>query len=787
MKKLLFVISQLYKGGAETALVNFLNNLDHSKYDIDLLILNQYPVADAVSLIGEVNDTVNICNAYERYQKLTLWSRIKAKLEYTTEQKTAFYLPALEFVKNKVYDWAFFVGEWYSPAFVAYHTNAKNKAAWIHSDLSKTTNFDKELYFFFYECFDYFIFASENSLKESIKQYPFLKDKSITIYNVNDVKSIRKKAKEPINDYQFDSSKPTLLTCANIRPEKNHIRQIKVLSELKKRGIRFNWINIGSTADTKLVNQVNDLVKQEGLEDDFIMLGPKKNPYKYMKNVDAVTVLSDYESWSMVITEAKILGIPVIATRTAGALEQIEHNKTGILTDFDIRSIADEIERFFKDSKLKEVIKHNLEHFDNTDEILNSFDKLVNSKKDQLKKEKILYIIDDINYQGGAHSATIYQIKKLLMDGKDISIFSTTIPNCKRRIELAGAKFLSWLDLPQYRYLNRRIIGCLIDKNISKKNKQIRMRYSLSRIRNNEKFIQDNIYPLVTNLFSNYDIINVMSEASVLRKYVAESKCNCKIQWIHTDYVAWSTFNEWTSSITKDDEYTYGKFDKLVLLSETLQNKFIEKYPNFKNKTYVVKNYIPINDIKNKSNIEMKPYPGVKFITVGRLSVEKSFERLIGILGKLNEEGYQFTWEIIGDGPLKSHLNDLIIQNSLEKAVFLLGHKANPYRYISDAQVFALLSNYEGMPNTIYESLILGVPVLATNVGGICEQIQEGVTGWVVENNEKSIYEGIKYIMENQELIDEMKGNLKQYVYDNEEVNLEIHQLLYGGKHETIL
>ena len=61
MKKLIFVISQLYKGGAETALVNLLNNLDYKKYEVDLLILCQTPAPDAVSLIESVNKNVCIC------------------------------------------------------------------------------------------------------------------------------------------------------------------------------------------------------------------------------------------------------------------------------------------------------------------------------------------------------------------------------------------------------------------------------------------------------------------------------------------------------------------------------------------------------------------------------------------------------------------------------------------------------------------------------------------------------------------------------------------------------
>ena len=128
MKKLLFVISQLYKGGAETSLVNLLNHLDYNKYSIELLILNQSPVKGAVSLIDRVNKNVTVCDAYAQYQKINIVDRFRAKLLYTLPQKGAYYFTALDFVRNKEYDWAFFVGEWYSPSFVADEVQARIKA-----------------------------------------------------------------------------------------------------------------------------------------------------------------------------------------------------------------------------------------------------------------------------------------------------------------------------------------------------------------------------------------------------------------------------------------------------------------------------------------------------------------------------------------------------------------------------------------------------------------------------------------------------------------------------------
>jgi len=104
----------------------------------------------------------------------------------------------------------------------------------------------------------------------------------------------------------------------------------------------------------------------------------------------------------------------------------------------------------------------------------------------------------------------------------------------------------------------------------------------------------------------------------------------------------------------------------------------------------------------------------------------------------------------------------------------MLGSRSNPYTFIKQADVFLLLSEYEGLPNTIYESLILGIPVLATKVGGIPDQINEGENGWLVDNNFDAIYNKIKYVIEHHEEVETYKNNLKSYKYDNEEIYYKV-------------
>lgn len=775
-KNVLFVISQLYKGGAEISLVNLLKKLDYDLLNVDLLIINQNSDKDNISLIKDIPDTVNICNAFAENQRYSLLKKIRAK--YLYKKGINYYpRPALDFVRNKSYDFAFHIGEWCSPEFVARFVVAEQKAAWIHNDLSKAEYFDEESFFRYFEDFDHYIFVSKLSLESSLEKYTFLREKACVIYNINNIEQIRLLSKEEVTDYSFSSDSPTIVTCANVRPQKNYYRQVESMFLLKSRGVSFKWINIGAQTDVSELNKVKALISKYHLENDFILLGTRDNPYKYMKHATAVAVLSDYESWSMVITEAKILGVPVIATKTSGALEQIEDRFSGILTEFNSEDIAEKLEELLLNKELQLQMKKNIVNFDNTQGILQSFYSLLNNKPTPLSND-IIYIIDDINFNGGAHDATIKQIEYLISSGRRVDVFSTSVPNIEKRLKMNGVRFLSWQDIREDKIFNRRLFHVLSSRNYNWDEKKLKLLMTYrGRICKDINVFDSFVMPGVTDLFSRYKTVVVMSEGSTFRKQVALCNAAKKIQWIHTDYSLWSKWSDWTKEITKNDSEIYSYFTNIVLLSETIRTKFIACHPHLADKTTVVKNILPCDEIIKKSELNNISYPKLTFVTVGRLSVEKSIPRLVDVLHKLDEEGYDFSLDIIGNGPEWDSIKNRIESYGLSNRIHLRGSRPNPFTYVRQADVFLLLSEYEGLPNTIYEALILGTPVLATKVGGIPDQVNEGENGWLVDNNFDAIYNKIKYIMEHHEEVEKYKSNLKSYKYDNQEIYDKVSKL----------
>ena len=139
--------------------------------NVDLLIINQNSDKDNISLIKDIPDTVNICNAFAENQRYSLLKKIRAK--YLYKKGINYYpRPALDFVRNKSYDFAFHIGEWCSPEFVARFVVAEQKAVWIHTDISKAEYFD-ESFFRYFEDFDHYIFVSKLSLESSLENMHF--------------------------------------------------------------------------------------------------------------------------------------------------------------------------------------------------------------------------------------------------------------------------------------------------------------------------------------------------------------------------------------------------------------------------------------------------------------------------------------------------------------------------------------------------------------------------------------------------------------------------------------
>lgn len=148
------------------------------------------------------------------------------------------------------------------------------------------------------------------------------------------------------------------------------------------------------------------------------------------------------------------------------------------------------------------------------------------------------------------------------------------------------------------------------------------------------------------------------------------------------------------------------------------------------------------------------------FVSVGRLSPEKGFDRLIRSVATLRREGFACKLWLVGDGDERGRLEALIRQEALGDAVILLGKQSNPHRYTAKADLFVCSSTSEGYSTACTEAIMLGVPVLSTNVSGAEEMIGMAEAGMVVENSADALRDAMRAVLEHPETVKEWKNRL---------------------------
>lgn len=237
----------------------------------------------------------------------------------------------------------------------------------------------------------------------------------------------------------------------------------------------------------------------------------------------------------------------------------------------------------------------------------------------------------------------------------------------------------------------------------------------------NYKLMNNGSLNELKNIVGEYkpDIIHAHDfKASVLASKVGK-KVKI-ISHLHTSHPWVKRFN------TKSLIYILNayRFNKIILVSETLGNEIVfKKY--ISNKMIIFKNPIDIEKIKDLSTEyrEEKEYD-VAFL--GRLSDYKDPIRFINLVSKLKVKRKKIKAVIIGDGELKEQCNNLIKSLNLSDEIVLKGFKANPFPILKNSKILIMPSKVEALGLSAIESMVLGKPVIASNVGGLKEVVNEG-------------------------------------------------------------
>ena len=229
-----------------------------------------------------------------------------------------------------------------------------------------------------------------------------------------------------------------------------------------------------------------------------------------------------------------------------------------------------------------------------------------------------------------------------------------------------------------------------------------------------------------------------------------------KVAWVHIDLHRF----HWTKEVFhshKEEEDAYNCYDAIVVVSKTAEDAIQQEF----NLTVPVQTiYNPVDYASILGLSEQKKYiiprsHACRLVSVGRFSKQKAYMRLLSIVKRLRDEGYDIELWLLGDGTEKEAMQEFVSNNNLKDVVTFFGFLSNPYQYLVQGDLFVCSSISEGFSTAITEALILGLPVVSTEVSGVREQLNNGC-GIVTENNEDSLFDGVKYLVTHRDELDKM-------------------------------
>lgn len=367
MKEILIVSDSLITGGLEKTLIDLCNNIDYSKYKVDLYLFN-----DGRDLLPQLNKNVTLLSdspyysivfntpviqsiknliKHKRFDLVCyrLYRFIKARLgktdfshtvDWNFQKKTMLKI-------NKQYDVAIGYAEGSACYYVADCINAKVKNMWIHTDI-KEIGSNRILDNMAFEKANNICTVSRNSRKSLEELYPQYKGKIkvFTLPSLFDFDRIEALANEP---NEMDKNAQCIVSVGRLVELKGFHLCVEPCRRLVEEGYNIKWYICGDGAQRP---ELEELIKQNNMQENFILLGNKENPYTYINSSDICVQPSSYEGLSLVIYEEKYLKKPVVCTGIKGNLEMISDGKNGLIINRDSESIYKALKQLLDNPEL---------------------------------------------------------------------------------------------------------------------------------------------------------------------------------------------------------------------------------------------------------------------------------------------------------------------------------------------------------------------------------------------------------------------------------------------------
>lgn len=322
MKRIIFLIHDLGQGGAEKVLVNLVNHMDRTKFDITVVAL----------FGGGVNEQFLAPHIHFR----AVWPKALPGNSHLMKLLTPRQLHKI-CVKER-YDVEIAYLEGPSARVISGCTDPATKLfSWIHIEqhTKKTAASSFRSYKESCQCyhrFDQIVCVAESVKQDFLRLYPDLKN-VVVRYNTNETTKILSLKDEPVQDTVFRQDEIKLVSVGKISKRKGADRLARIVKRLRDDGLPVHLYALGVGPDQA---EIEAYLSKNNLRDYYTFLGYQTNPYKYVAKCDLFVCASLAEGFSTAATEALIVGTPVCTVEVSGMKEMLgEHNEWGVVVKND--------------------------------------------------------------------------------------------------------------------------------------------------------------------------------------------------------------------------------------------------------------------------------------------------------------------------------------------------------------------------------------------------------------------------------------------------------------------
>lgn len=393
--------------------------------------------------------------------------------------------------------------------------------------------------------------------------------------------------------------------------------------------------------------------------------------------------------------------------------------------------------------------------------------------------KKVLFVIDSLHCAGAEKSLTT--LLSLLDYSKyDVDLQLFGYGGALEELVPKEVNILKPMEYIKFSSLSTKNAVIKSLKNMNFKMLSSRLKFSLAIRKNNYSNAQKaRVYwQKVSNVIEKnnkeYDIA-ISYAQGVPTFYVAEKVCaKKKLAWVNVSY-----------KLEDEDrifqEHFYDKYNKIVAVSDSAKNIFLETFPKYTDKLEIIYDINDADFIKKMSDQGQSyndNYTGLRILTIGRLANQKGYDIALEACKILKEKGIEFKWYSLGVGPLKEEIEKYINENNLENNFKLLGVKSNPYPFIKDCDIYVQTSRFEGFGIAIAEARMLNKPVVTTRFDAVYNQMKDRKNGLVVDMNSQGIVNGILELINNNKLTNEIISYLKTEKKGNTEELEKFYKLI---------